>query len=158
MVRALFPRSNLSVLSRGRFGGGHKPVLLGLPLLATHFATRTVCVDRVRKGVHNGAKSGDEMGVPSPLSHPHHPASSVYGWHGISSTCGHKYTRILSKIDTYNTTGPARSKARARKREHEQKQKGEYQEIAYRLLNCKAAWQTNPAFKSLIHHPQRVLK
>jgi len=70
VVRALFPRSNLSVLSRGRFGGGHKPVLPGFPLLATHFATRTVRVDKVHMGMSNGAKSEGGMSVPSPLSHP----------------------------------------------------------------------------------------
>jgi len=83
MVRALFPRSNLSVLSHGRFGGGGKPVLPGFPLLATHFATRMVRVDRVRKGMHNGAKSEDETSVPSPLSHP--PSSRIFSlgvaWH-----------------------------------------------------------------------------
>ena len=39
MVRALFPRLNLSVLRCGRFGGGHKPVQSGLSLPATYFAT-----------------------------------------------------------------------------------------------------------------------
>ena len=77
MVRALFPRSILSVLRRGRFGGGHKPVLFGFPFLTTHSATRTARIDAVYKGIYSGTKSEGRVNVPSSLSHSHRPASSV---------------------------------------------------------------------------------
>jgi hypothetical protein len=70
VVRALFPRSNLSVLSRGRFGGGPNPVLRDSPLPATRSAARMTRVHRVRRGMHILTQSEGRVSVPSPLAHP----------------------------------------------------------------------------------------
>lgn len=86
MVRALFPRLNLSVLRLGRFGGGRKLGQPGLPLLDTHFARRTTRIDDVGRGVHIATKSEGRASVLT-LAVQHLP--SKYDM-AISSNCSHK--------------------------------------------------------------------